>query len=325
MSNIMSFSYSVAIRTLGTAGQKYLETLKSISNQSISPTSINVYIPYGYTIPEQTIGVEKYIRCDKGMVTQRSLSFTEINDEWILFLDDDIFLPNDFVERARDFLTQNKADLLTANFYNEHTSSLASKIKMLFQYVFPMKSKKWAYKVNAAGRFQYNIDPSNTFMLTQTGPGACMLCRKEAYINIRFNEERWMDDFGYPLGEDQLFHYKMFLHGANEYIWYQSGAIHLDAGKENRKFNAESIRKITSVLFLVWHRSIYHSKNKNILRKLIALLSFVTAFLLKFLYSFTYLFKGIWSAPIRVIQGLIDGIKYTSNNIYASLPYFDEI
>lgn len=321
----MTFSYSVAIRTLGTAGQKYLETLKSISNQSIPPTSIYVYIPYGYSIPEQTIGVEKYIRCDKGMVTQRSLPFTEIDDEWILFLDDDIFLPSDFVERAREFVTQNKVDLLTPDFYNQHESSLNVKIKMLFQYVFPMKSNKWAYKVNAAGRFQYNVAPSNTFMLTQTGPGACIFCRKDTYLDSHFDEERWMDDFGYPLGEDQLFHYKMYLHGANEYIWYQSGAIHLDAGKANRKFNDQSIRKITAVLFLLWHRSIYHSKRKSVLRKLIALLSFSVSFILKFLYSFTYIIKGMWKAPIRVIQGLIDGIKYTNKPLYASLPYFDEM
>ena len=37
-------SYSVAIRTLGTAGDKYYRELVSIDNQSIRPDKIYIYI-----------------------------------------------------------------------------------------------------------------------------------------------------------------------------------------------------------------------------------------------------------------------------------------
>lgn len=320
----MTFSYSVAIRTLGTAGEKYFRTLKSISDQTVQPTAIYVYIPYGYELPKHTIGVEKYIRCEKGMVAQRSLSFSEIEDEWILFLDDDIFLPNDYIQRAVDFLSRHdKADLITSSFYHEYDKSLLHKIKLLFLFVFPTKSKKWAYRINHAGRFFYNISPES-FMLTQTGPGACMLCRKSVYSQSRFYEERWMDQLGYALGDDQLFHYKMYLRGATEYIWRDSGAIHLDAGNANRKFDGEAVRKMNLALFLVWHRSVYRLKNNNFFNKVFAILAYVCSFILKLIYSPLFMFKGIPNAPLKTIQGLYDGIKYVRQESYILLPYFDE-
>lgn len=74
-------SYTVAIRTLGKAGDKYLTTLKSAYCQTISPTNINVYISFGYDLPKETISVEKYYHCTKGMIAQRALQYEEIEDE----------------------------------------------------------------------------------------------------------------------------------------------------------------------------------------------------------------------------------------------------
>lgn len=63
--------YCVAIRTLGTAGEKYRQTLLSLQQQTIPPNKILVYIAQGYPIPQETIGIEEYIYCPKGMVAQR--------------------------------------------------------------------------------------------------------------------------------------------------------------------------------------------------------------------------------------------------------------
>ena len=319
----MSFSYSVAIRTLGKAGEKYLQTLRSINSQTVPPKSICVYIPYGYDLPEYTIGIEKYIRCTKGMVAQRALSFSEINDEWILFLDDDIFLPSDYVEKAQKFILENNIDVLTASFYQEHQRLLTYKFKILFQCIFPFISNKWEYKINKAGRYVYNIAPKS-FMKTQTGPGACVFCRKEVYISSRFYEEQWMDDLGYALGDDQLFHYKMYLRGAKEYIWNDSGALHLDAGNANRKFDRNAVRKSALALFLVWHRSVFKLKKNNILDKAVAIIAYACSVILKLLYSCVQVINGVPMAPISILQGVCEGIKYTKKNPYVSLPYFDE-
>ena len=71
--------YCVAIRTLGTAGEKYQTLLDSLMAQTLPPQKILVYIPHGYPAPKETVGIEQLVRCEKGMVTQRSLPFDEVN------------------------------------------------------------------------------------------------------------------------------------------------------------------------------------------------------------------------------------------------------
>ena len=50
--------YTAIIRTLGTAGEKYLTLLKSLECQTIKPQKIIVYIANGYSLPKETIGKE---------------------------------------------------------------------------------------------------------------------------------------------------------------------------------------------------------------------------------------------------------------------------
>lgn len=56
-----NFSYCVAIRTLGKAGEKYQRELDSLKNQTVQPQKILVYIAEGYELPKETIGIEQYI------------------------------------------------------------------------------------------------------------------------------------------------------------------------------------------------------------------------------------------------------------------------
>ena len=53
--------YSAVIRTLGKAGKAYQTTLDSLMQQTIKPSSVVVYIADGYPIPNETIGIEKYV------------------------------------------------------------------------------------------------------------------------------------------------------------------------------------------------------------------------------------------------------------------------
>lgn len=57
----MKCEYCAVIRTLGTAGDKYYQTLLSLKNQTIPPKKILVYIAEGYSLPKETIGIEQYI------------------------------------------------------------------------------------------------------------------------------------------------------------------------------------------------------------------------------------------------------------------------
>ena len=92
------FEYTAVIRTLGTAGAKYQQLLDSLQAQSVVPKAIIVYIAEGYPLPKETIGTERYVYVKKGMVAQRALPYDEVQTEWMLFLDDDVYLPPKAVE-----------------------------------------------------------------------------------------------------------------------------------------------------------------------------------------------------------------------------------
>ena len=124
--------YCVAIRTLGTAGEKYQTLLHSLKAQHHQPKKILVYIAEGYPLPKETIGIEEYIRCKKGMIAQRSLPFIEVDTEYILFCDDDLYLPPNIVERMFDGLQKKKGDCIAVNVYNEEQMSLLTKIGIFF-------------------------------------------------------------------------------------------------------------------------------------------------------------------------------------------------
>lgn len=112
-------TYSVLIRTLGTAGEKYLQTLLAVADQTIKPQKIYVAIPYGYESPKETLGIETIIHTPKGMVAQRAYAFelVEPSVEWVLLLDDDVTFPNDFVERCFNVALQEHADVIVPSTY----------------------------------------------------------------------------------------------------------------------------------------------------------------------------------------------------------------
>ena len=68
-------TYSIAIRTLGTAGEKFLAELRSIASQTVQPEKVVVYIAEGYSRPGFTVGKEEYVWVKKGMMSQRVLPY----------------------------------------------------------------------------------------------------------------------------------------------------------------------------------------------------------------------------------------------------------
>lgn len=318
-----NFSYSVAIRTLGKAGDKYLKTLQSCASQTIKPTNIYVYIPHGYDLPKETIGTEIYVRCEKGMIIQRAQKYDQINDEWILFLDDDVFMPDNFIERILKFIQVTNADCITPDFYEHYKASYKTKLLgMLLSGSIPIKSKEWYFKILPYGRFAYNLNPQNTFMLSQTNCGACILCKKQVYKKIKFWDEQWLDTFGYPLGEDQLFHYKLYINNFNGYTFFNSGAIHLDAGSKNRKINSILIKKNAACAFLIWYRSIYNLSTNNIFRKFYLSLCFFIYILSQLIFSNLYILKKTYTAPFAKITGYYMGWKFIHSKQYKKYPMF---
>ena len=63
--------YSIAIRTLGRAGVKYRKLLDSIAESKIQPDKVIVVLPKGSQLPEEKLGWEQFVFCEKSMIQQR--------------------------------------------------------------------------------------------------------------------------------------------------------------------------------------------------------------------------------------------------------------
>lgn len=264
------FEYTAVIRTLGTAGEKYQQLLDSLQAQSVVPKSIIVYIAEGYPLPKETIGTERYVYVKKGMVAQRAQPYDEVQTEWMLFLDDDVYLPPKAVETLYIQLRDRGADVISPDVFLNAKRSLFGEFMMTLS--GRMRARRgddaWGYKVMRTAGYSYNANPTLSTYWSQTNAGPCFMCKKETFLDIHFEEELWLDRLAYPLGEDQVMFYKMYLHGQKQLTSYNSGIVHLDAGSMRTQ------EKEISILYadlrfkiLFWYRFLY-SQEKNFLLKM---------------------------------------------------------
>jgi hypothetical protein len=256
------------------------------------------------------------------MVTQRSLPFDEVTTDWILFLDDDVYLPVDGVEKLFEGIGQLDGDAISIG--NRRSKAPSAIVKNWLAGIRPHKSNVWGNRVHRGGRFTYNIEPRSV-MRTQSGFGPCGLVKKSVYQAIRFDEERWQEAVsGYCLGEDQLFYNKMHVMGFKILVHYDTGIRHLDASATCNKTDRAVYRKNIAQLFLVWHRTSYQLATGPFDRlwRVAAFAGIqvlaITARALKSVAS-----RKLYHVPDH-LRGLSDGYKFTKTDIYRSLPKFGE-
>lgn len=311
--------YTVVIRTLGTAGEFYQCTLNSLIEQTIKPQAIIVYIAEGYAIPKETIGIEQYVYVKKGMVAQRALPYGEVKTEYILFLDDDVYLPPNGVERLYDAMIEHNANVISPDVFHNAARSLKSELMMTISGRIRARrcDKTWGYKVMRNAGYSYNKHPQDV-MLSQTNAGPCFFCKKEDFLKIHFEEELWLDKQRYPLGEDQVMFYKMYRKGLRVLTSYNNGVIHLDAGSTMMSEDKTLALIFSDFRFktIFWHRFIWQCE-KNILLKLWSIVCIIYTFGFAMGIS---LLKGEWKIFRLKRDAIKDGIAFLRSESYKKLP-----
>lgn len=316
-------SYSVAIRTLGTAGEKYQETLNSVARQSVTPEKVYVYIPYGYNLPKETIGIEEYIRCDKGMVTQRSLPFDEITSEYILFLDDDLSFETDFVQKLFEGLIDMNGDCICPDIYRCHEDKLIIKIRNYLGGTKFHFRKDWSFIIRRDSHYSYNINPQKTVLMSQSGAGACCLCKKSAYKAIHFEDERWMEMYPYALGDDQLFFYKLYLYGFKVLTIFNTSIMHLDAGSGHLKDKSKFQYFFTYLDNIIWKRTVYEVEKSPISKLWAAWLYYIVLPARSLPITIGRLIKeGNANPIIDYYQAIRDARQFTQSESFKKIPKF---
>jgi len=319
-----SFAYSVAIRTLGTAGNKYLQTLKSIQSQTIQPKKIVIYIAEGYPIPKESIGKEEYIYVKKGMVAQRALPYKEIETEYILCLDDDLFFPPDMVSKLYEGLKKYNADCISPNIFPNHKATLRKKIFNAWgAFTFPMKSKKWAFRIRKNASYSYNNNPTLDIYPSQSAAFACFLCKLSVFKAIHYEDEIWLDQVKYALGDDFLFFYKLYKNGFKLLVHFNTNIQHLDGKCGHSKTPIEKEIAAGKIDYLLWHRTCYNFLGTTLFYKMQYAWSFTLKVLCKLSYKIIIrTLQGFPFSFIYYLQGLWQGYSYTKTSDYKKIPNF---
>lgn len=323
---MVSLSYSIAIRTLGTAGEKYRRELESIRLQTIQPERVLIYIAEGYQRPDYTVGKEEYVWVKKGVMAQRILPYTEIESDCILMLDDDVLLEPDSVERMLQAMEENNADAVGADVFKAHEMGLKMKAyAAITNLVFPHWGSRWAFKVHRWGSFSYNNNPSKSFYWSQSCAGTAIIFRKESFMGFHPEEELWLESLGFPYGADQLVYYKFHCNGGRLGIIYNGGLTHLDARSGSGVFQKSKEYNYvrTRALFMNWYRCIYHNGKDTFISRLLSALAFgFKAVWLSFVMCGVAVIR--WDARFMssYFKGLRDGHKIVRSPEFRSLPAY---
>lgn len=300
-------TYSVAIRTLGKAGEKYLTTLQTCTAQTHKPEKIMVYLAEGFDKPKETIGIEQVVYVKKGMIAQRALPYDEISSEYILCLDDDVELSPDSVERLFAGIEEYDGDCIASAAFCHYHKSFFTKAVMALGGVYPHWYKNWGVRIKSNSFFSYNHNPVKDVLPTQSIPGMAVLVRKSAMLAIHFEDEEWMDAYGYALGEDQLMGNKLYKNGYKVLVHYNSGIKHLDAGTSHNRPSWQKEESLGELRTLLFYRSCYNLKHNSFLQRLWCLFTFGFQLVPSTVFCILYAIKSRSLNPFGYLQGVVVG------------------
>ena len=315
MNSFENMTYTAVIRTLGRAGEKYQQTLDSLKAQTCPPSEIIVYIAEGYPLPHETIGIEKYVYVKKGMVAQRALPYDEVTTDYILFLDDDVYLPPTAVEHLFNEMAAESAQVIAPCTFLNHKVALSAKLRMSLigkEVCRFGKDDRWAFKVLPTAGFSYNNNPTRAVYESQTNAGNCFLCSKEDFLKINYPEELWLDETPYALPDDQVMFYKMHKCGLKVLTSFDSGIVHLDAGSATANSDDRIARLIYSEYrnkLIFWYRFIYCSE-ESVLKRIWAVVCLAYAFGIQALKYALMRVLGNKKQSNAFFQGIKDALVY---------------
>ena len=261
-------TYSIAIRTLGTAGEKYRKLLESIDRQTYRPEKVVVVLPNGYTPPQDILGYEEFHFSAKGMVIQRLAALKYINSKYILFCDDDVSFNNNFCEALINTLEKSEytcaAGPLLSFFPPDgvkyiFASLLGGACKMLYgtnyQYTRILSTGGWSYNknINTSSRNIYKADS-----LAWT----CFMINSNVLRSIHMEDESWIDANGYAAYDDQTMFYKLVVNGYQTAVVSDAIYEHNDGKTSTKNLKLEPIYAHSRNHYIFWHRFLYlPSKN----------------------------------------------------------------
>lgn len=325
--NNSKFEYCVAIRTVGKAGDKYIKELESLHHQTVKPKHIYVHLAEGFERPKEQVGMEEYIVTPKGLVHQRACSAEGVDTEYLLILDDDVYFPEDSIEKMYDAMIAHQADGVAPDTFPSQHMPLSQKLIAYGSNTVRGRSDDgWAIKIQRSGAFSYNNNPPKGGVCpTQSAAGTALFVKTEVFRDIHYEHELWVDQFpAGTFGEDQLMFYKLYRNGYKILMAYDTGVLHLDANtnKASQKTYDKLYYRAMSQ-YLTWYRSLYDLRDNSYLEKTkcwwaYAYRMFVGS-ITRAVFSCMHLSPRFLTAHIK---GNLDARKFVRREEYKQLPNF---
>lgn len=258
-----TFTYSVAIRTLGKAGDKYRRLLDAIKRQTVQPEKVIVVLPEGYEPPKQRLGTEEFVYSKKGMIWQRIYALRYIDSDFTLFCDDDVEPEPDFVEKLADPLLNGDYDCSAGpllEFFppNSPKYFLAS---VMGSVCVMLRGRKDTYvRILATGGWSYNhsIDTKNhRIYKTDSLAWTCFFVKTDVMKKIHMEDEVWAERTGYAYGDDQICFYKMRQNGYKVCVVSDARYAHNDARTSREAGSTKGSYAGAFNHYVFWHRFQY--------------------------------------------------------------------
>ena len=168
------------------------------------------------------------------------------------------------------------------------------------------------------------MSPKQEFLPTESAAFACLLIKKSVLNAIHYVDERWMEDFSFPLGDDLLFYNKLSVMGFKVLVYYKSGAKHLDAGVGSNSYLHDRIINNAALSVIIPHRIRYNLSHNSILKKSIIIISCALKYMEQCMFlTIRYLVKNRSLVTFSYLRGLLKGWQYIHSEKYKQIPKFD--
>lgn len=328
-------TYSVAIRTLGTGGEKYRATLDSIAAQTRKPQHVYVVIADGYALPPERLGTEEFVRIRKGMFHQRVHGLLwaaeHCQSDYVLALDDDVAFAPDYAERCLALASDLDADMLatdsvTGTWIAEQPQAAPSALSRLTQRMLGNRpsdpSCPFASHLTASAGGASAPREAGDTIRTQYASGTAMWVRNGLAAQMDYASEYWVEATRYAYPDDVVFGYKLWLNGYNLWHTHTLCHRHLDAGCATDAATREADVYYASGrnVLILWHRFLLSPAVGTVAKA-----RTFTAFWARTAVQITYeLLRALNRRSFRrcgaLLRGLADGLRYTRSEVYRRLP-----
>ena len=213
---------------------------------------------------------------EKSLCRARNVGIDKAKGEFILFLDDDSTIHEEYIQRTIDkFKAYPSIQCAFGKNISQKKVSIFVKVTHSF---FGMSSLRRGFHILRSGaNSMFNPPPID--LNCQWAPG-CVSYRKEVFERFRFNEYY----IRYCIGEDVYFSHQVYKHYGKGSIGYFEDIVFAhEPSEENRITNASLVKMEVMYKYIFWKNEVYTKKYVNILCYLIRILGKI----LRCMFSFS--------------------------------------